>query len=221
MVHTDHAALAWLRSAKQLTGKLYRWQVILEQFDFEVEYRAGKNHKNVDALSRMPHPGGPDALEEAEEMPEMMVAEGEAAVGSTAWRFARGVKGLQQQEGEMAERLSSQDIPRIIESLRRSDEEGRRWSRHFAVVEFPQQACLVTDEELSFLLQWRGSQFDSCMGNMNVWKESADTESDEGWEAEEAEEDEDADILEAMAAVLEWQGVDEEEMVKQAQEDKD
>ena len=150
-------------------------------------------------------------------MPKMMVAEAEGVAGITAWCFPRGVK----QQGVMAERRPLQDIPRIIKSLRRSDEEGSGWRRHVTVVEFPQHACLVTDGELSFLLLWQGSLFDSCTGIMNVWKESANMDSDEGWEVEEAEEDEDADILEVMAGVLQWLGVDEEEMVKEAQEDMD
>ena len=49
-----------------------RWIIYLQQFDFEVVYRAGKEHSNADALSRIP-PG--DAV-----MPVMEYQFGNAAV---------------------------------------------------------------------------------------------------------------------------------------------
>ena len=37
-----------------MDGRLSRWLMYLQQFDFHVEYQAGKNHTNADALSRIP-----------------------------------------------------------------------------------------------------------------------------------------------------------------------
>lgn len=55
---TDHQPLKWLKSLKDPPPKLARWVMTLQQYDFEVEYRAGKNHVNADTMSRVPQTGG-------------------------------------------------------------------------------------------------------------------------------------------------------------------
>jgi hypothetical protein len=52
--YTDHAALQWLRSFKNLEGKLARWLMRLEEFRFEIRHMKGKDLTNADALSRRP-----------------------------------------------------------------------------------------------------------------------------------------------------------------------
>ena len=49
---TDHKALQWLMSIKEPTGRLARWAIYLQSFDFEIIHRAGKKHINADAISR-------------------------------------------------------------------------------------------------------------------------------------------------------------------------
>ncbi|KAE8743456.1 hypothetical protein FOCC_FOCC010946 [Frankliniella occidentalis] len=59
--YTDHSALQWLRSFKQLEGKLARWIMRLEEFQFEIRHMKGKELTNADALSRRPdRPCAPD-----------------------------------------------------------------------------------------------------------------------------------------------------------------
>src|SRR5436190_5403893 len=53
-VVTDHSALKYLQTAKMPTGRRARWIMYLQQFDFEITYRPGKENKNADALSRTP-----------------------------------------------------------------------------------------------------------------------------------------------------------------------
>ena len=53
-VITDHRALRWLMNMKEPDSIFARWIVKLQEYDFEVEYRKGKKHQNVDTLSRMP-----------------------------------------------------------------------------------------------------------------------------------------------------------------------
>lgn len=53
-VRTDHASLKWLMNFKNPEGQTARWIEILQQFDFDVQHRAGNKHANADALSRRP-----------------------------------------------------------------------------------------------------------------------------------------------------------------------
>jgi hypothetical protein len=55
-VVTDHISLKYLQAIKDLDGRLGRWSLKLQPFDFEIVHRAGKKHQNVDALSRAPAP---------------------------------------------------------------------------------------------------------------------------------------------------------------------
>ena len=53
-LQTDHHALKWLMTTTDLTGKLARWSLRLQEYDFEITYRPGKFHVNADSLSRLP-----------------------------------------------------------------------------------------------------------------------------------------------------------------------
>ncbi|GMF66734.1 unnamed protein product [Phytophthora fragariaefolia] len=51
---TDDSALKWLMANTNLTGKLHRWAITLQEFDFEIQHRPGNTNVVVDAISRMP-----------------------------------------------------------------------------------------------------------------------------------------------------------------------
>ena len=51
-VYTDHAALKWLMSIKEPTGRLARWSLLLQHMDMDICHRPGISHENADALSR-------------------------------------------------------------------------------------------------------------------------------------------------------------------------
>lgn len=58
---TDHEALLALRSAKDLRGRLLRYALLLQEFDFTTHYRPGRLHSGADVLSRFPvGPAPPD-----------------------------------------------------------------------------------------------------------------------------------------------------------------
>ena len=51
VVLTDHKPLEWLAKQKSV-GRLWRWAVMLQEFDFLIQYRPGSTNDNADALSR-------------------------------------------------------------------------------------------------------------------------------------------------------------------------
>lgn len=51
-VITDHSALRWLRNLKEPTGRLARWALEMQQWEFEIIHRKGALHHVPDALSR-------------------------------------------------------------------------------------------------------------------------------------------------------------------------
>ncbi len=53
-VITDHSALAWLINIKDPTGRLARWAVYLQAYEFTIVHRKGIIHCNADTLSRPP-----------------------------------------------------------------------------------------------------------------------------------------------------------------------
>jgi hypothetical protein len=49
-IYTDHVALQWIINLKDPIGRLYRWAVLIQQFDFEIVYKKGSSHTNANAL---------------------------------------------------------------------------------------------------------------------------------------------------------------------------
>ena len=64
-VLTDHQALTYFMTNKQLTRRQVRWAEFLADYDFVIEYRPGKHSDKPDALSRRDdvYPNGGDAHE--------------------------------------------------------------------------------------------------------------------------------------------------------------
>jgi hypothetical protein len=58
---TDHQPLKWLMDARDLNGQYARWQMMLQEYDFTIEHRAGVKHTNADVLSRFPQPRTTDS----------------------------------------------------------------------------------------------------------------------------------------------------------------
>lgn len=52
-VYTDHRPLIWLSNLKELNSKLTRWRLRLQEYDFHIIHKSGKQNANADALSRL------------------------------------------------------------------------------------------------------------------------------------------------------------------------
>ena len=70
-LRTDHQALKWIRTMEEPRGMTLRWLETLGNHDFTVEFRAGKDHGNADALSRIDHAREPTASEVQESLDEI------------------------------------------------------------------------------------------------------------------------------------------------------
>lgn len=54
IVRTDHGALTWLLSFKNVEGQMARWLERLSQYQLSIKHRPGRVHNNADGLSRRP-----------------------------------------------------------------------------------------------------------------------------------------------------------------------
>lgn len=52
-IETDHNPLVWLAKIKEPNSRLIRWKLKLEEFDFVIKYKKGKENRVADALSRV------------------------------------------------------------------------------------------------------------------------------------------------------------------------
>ena len=52
-VQTDHRALKWLNQMREQNSRLMRWSLALQPYQFQVVHRAGRQHANANALSRI------------------------------------------------------------------------------------------------------------------------------------------------------------------------
>lgn len=53
-VYTDHSALTWLFKQKDLSGRLARWILSLQQHHMKIKHLKRKNNVVADAISRFP-----------------------------------------------------------------------------------------------------------------------------------------------------------------------
>jgi hypothetical protein len=61
---TDHFALKYLVNKLVLGGRICRWLLLFQEYDFEIVVNRGRMNKGHDHLSRLEHGEEPTSLEE-------------------------------------------------------------------------------------------------------------------------------------------------------------
>ena len=56
-IRTDHASLQYIKTLTTMPDQMYRWILALEEYDYTITIRPGKDHTNADTLSRVPCSG--------------------------------------------------------------------------------------------------------------------------------------------------------------------
>jgi hypothetical protein len=51
-IYSDHKALEYFMTKRQLTARQARWAELLSQYNFRIEYRTGKSNERADTLTR-------------------------------------------------------------------------------------------------------------------------------------------------------------------------
>ena len=59
-VITDHQALEYVYKNPKITGRISRWNILLQNYDYTVQYKKGKHNTNADAISRLENLPQPD-----------------------------------------------------------------------------------------------------------------------------------------------------------------
>jgi hypothetical protein len=60
VLKTNHEPLKWLMTSEKPTGTHARWASILQEYDVDIQHRAGVTHGDADGLSRNPLPSEED-----------------------------------------------------------------------------------------------------------------------------------------------------------------
>ena len=59
-VITDHQAIEHVFKTPKITGRIARWSILLQNYDYTVKYKKGKLNTNADAISRLENLPPPD-----------------------------------------------------------------------------------------------------------------------------------------------------------------
>ena len=60
----DHMAMKYLLNKPELSGRLARWVLLVEEFDYTVEYKPGRMHLQADHLSKLSEDMGTSPIDD-------------------------------------------------------------------------------------------------------------------------------------------------------------
>ena len=56
VIHWSYISLKWIHTIQNAHGRLHRWSILFQGYNFQVEHLSGKSNVVADALSRRPYP---------------------------------------------------------------------------------------------------------------------------------------------------------------------
>lgn len=62
--HMDHSSLKYLVNQANLTGRIARWVMLLQEFNYKVRVRSRRGHTNADFFSRLPRHSTNDPVDD-------------------------------------------------------------------------------------------------------------------------------------------------------------
>jgi hypothetical protein len=69
---TDHSMLKYMVNKIVLGGRICRWLLLFQEYDFEIIVKPGRMNKGLDHLSRLEHGEDPTSLEDALPDPQLL-----------------------------------------------------------------------------------------------------------------------------------------------------
>ena len=63
--HIDHDALKYMINKPQLSGRIVRWVLLLQEFNFTIEVRPGKSYTNANHLSQLNEESGSEPIDDS------------------------------------------------------------------------------------------------------------------------------------------------------------
>ena len=124
---TDHQSLTWLQGLKEPKGRFARWILALQEYEFQIKHRPGRQHSNADTLSRFPRVT-PSLVPDGAADDDLMVGV-KATEVCTAWSRAEILKAQQADPSisTILQQLSGDnDLPSGGENTEKSEENGER-----------------------------------------------------------------------------------------------
>ena len=149
----DHAALKWLFSLKDLSGKFARWVTLLQGYSMNIVHRPGKVHANADGVSRREYPNTDSSQEEGDDVDFFPVVGPDFDFVQPSQKAVRAIRGpskppvahkkLLEQAGNMTPNVSNLFEVKNLATQQKEDPQYR------PIIDFLTTGMLPSDRKMT------------------------------------------------------------------------